>query len=181
MGISNMEDISTHQEVFYESAEFWVGFAFIMVVALLYSPISKAIKNLINQRIERVKNTLQSAETLKLEAQDLYAKYERKFLNTENEVAEILENQQKIIEQEKNKKIRELNKQLKRKTNEANAHIERAFEKASAEINNYICTKTLVILNKIIRLKLTKSDYSTLIDKSISHIENLEFNEKWIK
>lgn len=169
--------IEIHEEIFYQSAEFWVGAAFIMVVAFLFFPMSKIIKQLINKRIERIKDELQEAETLKLDAQKLYAEYERKFLNVNNEVAEIIANQKEIIEQTKSKKMRELNSQLKNKETEANAKIDQAFKQIRKEINTLIYQKSLAILSQIIRTKLTKDDYNKLIDKSISNIENIEIGK----
>ena len=51
-----------HHEVFYKSAEFWVGASFDLVVALLYKPLVNVIKNAITSRIERIRNELQNAE-----------------------------------------------------------------------------------------------------------------------
>ena len=89
----NITELSTHaiehHEVFYKSAEFWVGASFVLVVALLYKPLISVIKSAIFSRIERIKNELQEAEELKLKAQELYAKYERNLLNIDDEIAHI--------------------------------------------------------------------------------------------
>ena len=171
----NVKEIAN--EAFYQNVEFWVGVSFILVVICLFPSAVKLIKQLINQRIERIKNDLQTAETLKLDAQKLYAKYERKFINTDNEVAEIIENQKEIIEQNKESKLKELNKMLKQKENDAIAKVNQAREDAKIEINKTICHKALNFVIKAAKLKLTKSDYEKLINASIANIEKLEFNK----
>ena len=45
---------------------------------------------MIAKRIIRIRKELQDAENLKLQAQKLYAEYERKFINTDAEVAGIV-------------------------------------------------------------------------------------------
>lgn len=159
-------------EAFYQSGEFWVAIAFILVMSVLLRPLLKAGKNLITRRIIRIKRELQDAESLKLEAQKLYAEYERKFLNTDKEVAEIIKEQENVIEETKEKKIRELNLYLQRKSNEVDNRIEQEFEQVSQEINNLISNRTEEILTSVISSKLTKSDYNHLIEKSINQIKS---------
>ena len=65
----NVKEIAN--EAFYQNVEFWVGVSFILVVICLFPSAVKLIKQLINQRIERIKNDLQTAETLKLDAEKL--------------------------------------------------------------------------------------------------------------
>ncbi len=166
----NMQEI--HTEVFYLSGEFWVAVAFILVMAVLLKPLMKAGKNLITKRIIRIKRELQEAENLKLEAQKLYAEYERKFLNTDKEVSDIIKEQENAIEETRERKIRELNLYLQRKSNEVDNRIEQEFEQVGQEINNMISSRTEEILISVISSKLTKSDYNHLIERSITQIKN---------
>ena len=166
--------LAEHEEVFYQSAEFWVGAAFVLLVATLFSPILKVVKEMIRQRIERIKAELAEAENLKLDAQKLYADYERKFINTDSEVAEIVENQIKTINQTKERKIAELNSLLKHKQTLAEAKIEQSYKQEQAEINKLVGQKSLAILNNFLRYKLTKNDHDKMIDSSIDNIKNLK-------
>ena len=78
MGTQETDIIATAaegSEIFYYSAEFWVSVAFIVVIALLFVPISRVVRNLIQQRITRIRTELQEAEVLKTDAQKLYADY----------------------------------------------------------------------------------------------------------
>lgn len=179
MSFNANQEISEHQtiqeiptEAFYQSGEFWVAIAFVLVMSALLKPLLKAGKNLITKRIIRIKRELQEAESLKLEAQKLYADYERKFLNTDKEVADIIKEQENVIEETKEKKIRELNLYLQRKSNEVDNRIEREFEQVGQEINNLISNRTEEILTSVISSKLTKSDYNHLIEKSINQIKS---------
>ncbi len=160
-----------HEELFYQSAEFWVGIAFVLVVAALFKPGVKAVKGLIIKRIARIKNEFQEAENLKLEAQKLYAGYERKFLDADDEVARIIAEEEAVIADTKERKIQELNRTLAQKQREVEGRIELAFEQANKEINTLISSQAVNILKKAISSKLTKSDYNRLIDNSIETIQ----------
>ena len=74
-------ELSHHEEAFYLSAEFWVSIAFVLTILIILTPGLKAIKKLIDNRISRIKNELNEAEILKMEAQQLYSDYERKLTN----------------------------------------------------------------------------------------------------
>lgn len=170
----NISTVMEHKELFFQSAEFWVGAAFVLVVALLYTPVMHAIRQMIEKRITRIRDELQEAENLKLEAQQLYADYERKFLNTENEVAEIISNQERIIAETKERKLHELNSLLKQKEIEADAKIEQAFEKTNAEINALISLRMTNILEKTLKKCLTSKEQVKLVDQSIQHLINMD-------
>lgn len=175
--IVNISEIATHtvehHEVFYKSAEFWVGASFILVISLLYRPLLQIIRNLIFSKINRIKNELQEAENLKIKAQELYAKYERSLLNIDDEIAQIISNEDAIILETKERKLKELNTLLANKQKEVDAKIERAFNKASSEIKTIISSTTINMLKSVIKTKLTTKDHSLLVDKSIKNIEEM--------
>ena len=174
-GIANnaetVVETSAHGGAFYLDPAFWVGTAFVMVIVGLYKPVHKAIMELIEKRITRIKNEFKEAEDLKLEAQKLYAEYERKYNNVAEEVASIVAEQNEVIEETKESKIKELNKLLTQKQKELDGKIELAFSKVNSEINTLVSNRTMDILQQTISSKLTKSDYNRLIETSIKNIE----------
>lgn len=173
-----MESIPQEQgEVFYQSAEFWVGVSFILVVYLLIRPACRAIKSMIDARIKRIKDELEDAENLKIKAQKLYADYERKYLNTDNEIAKILENENSIIAENKKRKLYALETWLKQKNIEADAKMEIAFERANQEINSLITKRAIEIIKDIFCTVITKKEHENLIDKSIEKLESIEIHE----
>lgn len=165
-----------HQEAFYLSAEFWVGVAFVLVIFVIYKPAFNAIKSILNNRINNIKNDFQEAEELKLEAQSLYADYERKLLNVEAEINKIIAEENLLIEENKEQKIKDLNSKLRQKQNEVDGKLDLAYEKASKEINGLLIDKSIEIIYTLVKSKLTKTNYTKLIDKSISNIDKAHIN-----
>lgn len=167
-----------HEEMFYQSAEFWVSISFVFVVLFLFSPLVKFCKDLIKKRISQISNQLQEAELLKVDAQKLYAEYERKFQNTDREIAEIIANQKNIIEQTKEQKMQELAHILKQKENDTSAKINYSYIQAKAEVNKQVIEKAIYIIKAMVSSKLTKKDYDRLINLSISNIEKCPLDIK---
>jgi F-type H+-transporting ATPase subunit b len=168
--VANMPEV---EEVFYLSAEFWVSVTFVIVVGILYSPLAKKAKELLLKRIERIKKELSDAENIKLEAQNLYADTERKLSNIDKEIEDIVANKKYLIEETKNKKISELNYAIQRKKADLDAEIEQTSAQIEQEVKTLVCQKTIRLLHQIISAKLTKKEYSALIDKSIQNIKNM--------
>ncbi len=167
-------ELSHHEEAFYLSAEFWVSIAFVLTILIILTPGLKAIKKLIDNRISRIKNELNEAETLKMEAQQLYSDYERKLTNIKKEIEDIINEENIIISEKKEHKLRELDSMIRKKEMEINGKIELASEQVKKEINKLIADKTLSIINTIINQKITKSMHNELIDNTINNITKME-------
>lgn len=161
---------NTSHEVFYQSAEFWVGMAFVLVVVALFKPAGKALKQLLSRRRERIIKELDDAASLHSEAQKLLAQYERQFLNTKNEVQEIIEKTEQEIKTYQTNQSEQLEKKLSKRQKEADRVIETAIEKTRDEMNFAISQKATSIVIERIKAGLTKKQRSKLIDQSISNI-----------
>lgn len=167
-------ELSHHEEAFYLSAEFWVSIAFVLTILIILTPGLKAIKKLIDNRISRIKNELNEAETLKMEAQQLYSDYERKLTNIKKEIEDIINEENIIISENKEYKLRELDSMIQKKEMEINGKIELASEQVKKELNKLIADKTLSIINTLINQKITKSMHNELIDNTINNITKME-------
>ena len=174
ISVSQNELTQEAEEAFYLSAEFWVAIAFVLVVAYLSRPVTKIVKNLVQKRINRIKQELNDAENIKLEAQKLYADTERSLLNVDKEIEDIITNKKYLIEQTKERKMGDLNYTLQCKKEDLNAKLEQLSVEIQKEINETVCQKVVMILNDVISAKLTKKEYSSLIDNSIENIKNIK-------
>ena len=167
---SVFESGGTH-EVFYASAEFWVGVAFVLVVIVLSKPVFRVLKSLLNRRRNRIIDEMNEAANLKLDAQNLLARYERLFLNTQNEIDALVADIQKEFQAYAASQKQLLENELKQNELKAEREVEAAIEKIRDEINLQIAQKTMDIVLK--RLKnIDSKQKSKLIDESIDNILN---------
>ena len=68
-------------------ATFWVAISFFIFLGiLLYFKIPQTVIRTLSEKIEIIKNDIDSAEKLKDEAKNILSDYERKLSNSKNEV-----------------------------------------------------------------------------------------------
>lgn len=167
------EQLHGHEEIFYQSAEFWVGVAFVLVVLLLAGPIGRLVRSMLNKRIDSITKRIHDAAELRDEAQKLLADYEKKFLNADKEAQAILNKSQKEIEYLKKENLAKLEEEMKIKEKEAEDRITASKEKAAREISDLTSELTIKTVKAAIVKNLDAKTQNKLIDDSISLITRL--------
>lgn len=167
------EQLHGHEEIFYQSAEFWVGVAFVLVVLLLAGPVGRLVRSMLNKRIDNITKRIHDAAELRDEAQKLLADYEKKFLNADKEAQAILNKSQKEIEYLKKENLAKLEEEMKIKEKEAEDRISASKEKAAREISDLTSELTIKTVKAAIVKNLDAKTQNKLIDDSISLITRL--------
>ena len=167
------EQLHGHEEIFYQSAEFWVGVAFVLVVLLLAGPVGRLVRSMLNKRIDNINKRIHDAAELRDEAQKLLADYEKKFLNADKEAQAILNKSQKEIEYLKKENLAKLEEEMKIKEKEAEDRITASKEKAAREISDLTSELTIKTVKAAIVKNLDAKTQNKLIDDSISLITRL--------
>lgn len=171
-----VEDLSTfgsHQaEPFYQSGEFWVGVAFVLVVAALFKPVGRIVQNTLLRRREQIASQIDEAQKLRDDAQVLLADYEKKFIHAENEVDAILHNAEAEISREKKNVMKALQVELKKSQNEAEKNMSLALEHAQNEIYATVSKKAFATAKQYALNSMDPEKHTQLIDSSIENILN---------
>ena len=156
--------------VFYLSAEFWVGMAFVLVVIFLAKPVFKALQGLLLKRRDRIISEIEGAAALKSDAQMLLAKYERLFLNAKNEIDAIASDTVSQMATYEKAQKEALDAECHQKNLQAQRQIDSEIEKTLSALNADITKKTIDIVIKKLKGNLTSKQKSKLIDASIQNI-----------
>lgn len=164
------QEIGGHEEVFYQSAEFWVAMSFVLVVVGLARPIGKVLHSLLQKRGENIAERISSAATLKEDAQKLLAQYEKKYREAEQEAQEILSRSEKEINFFKKESMSKLEAEMANKECDAKARIAAAQDKAVKEISAMTSEVTIKAVKDVLRRQLTEKEIDRLIDESIDII-----------
>ena len=167
-------ELDGHHEVFYQSAEFWVAMAFVLVVAALARPIGRTVVALLKKRIARIIARIREASALQEDAQNLLADYEKKFLNAESEAAAILKKAEKEVDYFKTESLSKLEQDMRQKEKDAEDRLTSAKEKASQEIASLTSELTIKAVKKAVAKHLDKAAQSKLIDNSIALLSKLK-------
>lgn len=167
-------ELDGHHEVFYQSAEFWVAMAFVLVVAALARPIGRTVVALLKKRIARIIARIREASALQEDAQKLLTDYEKKFLNAESEAAAILKKAEKEVDYFKTESLSKLEQDMRQKEKDAEDRLTSAKEKASQEIASLTSELTIKAVKKAVAKHLDKAAQSKLIDNSIALLSKLK-------
>ena len=169
--ISEFQD-TYHSEFFYQSPEFWVGMAFVLVVIFLAKPVSKMAKNFFLKRSEDIISRINEAEKLRDDAQELLSQYERKFLHAKDEAQNILDRATAEIENLTESELNKIEKELDIKQKEVDKNIEISIDNIKTELSALAVAKAIDIVNKYIHSNFDKKQHEKLIDNSIKNILN---------
>ena len=97
-----------HSAPFYNDVEFWLAMAFVLAVIVIAKPLFKILKSGLQNRIQKVIDDFDEATKLRDDAQNLLVEYERKFVNTDKEVAVIVENSRKNLQNMRDSELKKL-------------------------------------------------------------------------
>ena len=173
--VENVEhEISGHGGAFYENPEFWVGVAFVLVVAVLAKPVARLLNEMLNRRIEAIADRITEAQKLNEDAQKMLAEYEKKYLNAEKEARNILRKSEKEIEFLKEDRLKKLEADMEMKQKEAEQRIKTAQEAAMKEITTLTSEMTIRALKEVLAKNLDKKAQDRLIEASIKEISKLK-------
>ena len=160
-------------------ATFWVAISFfIFFGGLIYLKIPQKINTALSNQINQIKNELNEAEKLKVEAKNLLSNYEDKIDKSKKEVQSIIntakQDSEKII-LEKTKKFHEI---IENKKKMASQKINMMKENALQDIKNTsikISMKTVkhLVKNSIDKSKLEKF-YTTSLEQSKVSLKNIK-------
>jgi F-type H+-transporting ATPase subunit b len=161
---------TAHHEAFYQEAEFWVGAAFILVVVALVKPVGSALKKMLVNYRNNVADSINQAEKLRDDAQELLAKYERMARGVDKEVQSVLDKAVRQAAQVRTELTEKTDQELRRKTKETDHLIEAAQSGILSEINGKAATKAVATAHAYLAQRLTRADHEKLIDDSIENI-----------
>ncbi|MBP5398874.1 MAG: hypothetical protein J6Y53_00465 [Alphaproteobacteria bacterium] len=167
------EIAGSHHEVFYQSAEFWVGVAFCIVVAGLFVPIKRLLTMLLQKRIDNVVNQIEDAEKLRDEARELLASYEQKMENIEEISSSMAEKTKADIDVFCNNQKKVLDKDLAVQERNAELNMNALKEKIASESSALLADCVAKTLDRAIRENLDEKQQSKMIDGAIAAIESL--------
>ena len=157
-------------EVFYQTAEFWVGMAFVLVVILLARPLYFAGKKFLLKHKKGVIDRIFEAQNLLYDAQKLLAKYARQLQTAPEEIEQISLSSAQELEAYKTEETANLEAEFSKRQKEAEGLINTATQKARSEIYALMSAQTTKVVEAYFAKNLTAKKKSEAINTSIKHI-----------
>jgi len=122
-------------EPFYLTQEFFVGFAFVLFVAVVYKPVYKLVIGKLDGRAKEIEKNLEDSARLKEIAQELLASYEKKYSEFEKESQLIIAEAEKEANRIIDTMEVEVKKEVEKKMLIADEKIRQYQLKAITDIN----------------------------------------------
>lgn len=151
----------------------WVLLGVVVVLGILYrAGAHKTIAKALDARAVKIKEDLDQAQSLREEAQELLAEYQRRQRAAEDEAQAIIEHAKRDAKRLAEESRDKINAQIARRTAAAEARIARAEGQAIAEVRGQTADLAVAAARTIIRNRMDAASQNSLIDKAISGVQS---------
>jgi len=161
------EAAGTHAEAFWAAPEFWVGIAFVILIALAGRAVMRTITTGLDARAESIRMRVAEAEHLRDEAQELLASYQRKQHDAAQEAERLLARAREEADRLAVHAAANLEQSLKRREQLAMDRIAQAETAATHEIRSVAVDVAMEATRRILADKLSDEKTESLIDDAI--------------
>lgn len=148
----------------------WLTASFLIFLFILWKMGKDAFTGMLDKKIEHIREEIQTAESLRTEAQELLAQYERKHRDSMQEAEVIVMNAKKHAEQIRKTAEAELDESIERKERQLAERLERMKQNAIDEIRQHAANLAIQATKEIIVDQMDKKVSDRLIEGSIEDI-----------
>jgi len=148
----------------------WLVISFILFLALAWRYGKGPVVKGLDGRIEEIQKEIATAESLRIEAQELLAQYQRKHRNAMKDAEKIIANAREHALATRRQAEEDLKNTLDRREQQLKERIVRMEQSAVQEIQSYAADLAMKAASEIINDKLDKKTGEKLIDQSITDL-----------
>jgi|TARA_B110000438_G_C15696217_1_gene599062 F-type H+-transporting ATPase subunit b len=153
-------------------ATFWVAVSFLIFFGfLIYLKVPQKINNSLTNQISEMKNELNEAEKLKVEAKNLLSNYESKIDKSKKEVIEIINLAKKDSEINILKKTEIFHQLIENKKNNAEQKIAQMRENALKDIKDISVKISVEATKYLIKNSIDKDKLEKIYVKSLEEVK----------
>lgn len=161
-----VEDVAHHGSILTDTS-LWVAISFIVFTLFVFNKAKKALCTKLDTRIIDIKNEIDTAESMRIQAQELLAQYQRKQRDAVQEAEEIIEHAKRHAREIQRTAEKELEASMARKEIQMQERLKRMEEQAIADMRNQAIEKAMAATRQILAEELAKKKGSDLIDEAI--------------
>ena len=157
----------------FSDPQFWVAVSFFLFIAAIFNPVKKILTSSLDSQIVDIKNKIEEAEKLKVDAQKTLSELKLREAEVEKEINQLKsEAKNKINELEKSSGSKLLEQIEKRKLL-ADVRIDQLLRDTNSSIKDYISNAAIEATTNILNKNLTKEKRSELIEESVKDLKNV--------
>ena len=149
----------------------WTIIAFLITFFVLKRFAFGAIQSMIDERRERIRQSLDEADNAREEARRLLEEHRALIGQARADAEEILTEARRVAESTRERVREEAEVDRQRRLEETQRQIEQATAQALGEIRDEVGKLSLLAAEKITRKSLTGADQQRLIDEALAEID----------
>ncbi len=161
---------AAHHEAFYQDPAFWVGLAFVIIVALAARKVTRIVNASLDARAAGIRAQIEEARKLREDAQALLAEYQKKQRDAMAEAEQIIAQAKTAAARLKVEAEQDLVNSLERRKQQALDRIAQSEAQAVAEVRNTAIDVALTAAEELIRQNLSAQQKQTLADHAITEL-----------
>jgi F-type H+-transporting ATPase subunit b len=159
-----MLDLLTHD------TSLWVAISFVLFVFIAFKLGRKSIVSGLDSRINEIKTEIDTAERLRVEAQELLAQYQRKQRDAEQEAQDILKKAKNQAKQLTKTAETDLSELMARREVQLTERLRRLEESAIAEIQSHAADLAVAATTEMIVQTLDEKTNAKLNEDTINSL-----------
>lgn len=148
----------------------WLLLSFLIFAFLVFKFGKGALLAMLDQRIEAIREEINTAENLRVEAQEMLAQYQRKHKDAVKDAEGILAKAKKQAAEIQKKAEADLDETIARREKQLAERLERMKQNAQAEILEYASNLAIAATGEIIAEKLDKKANEKLVADAIKNV-----------
>jgi F-type H+-transporting ATPase subunit b len=154
----------------FHDPSFWVGLAFILVIAALYKPALKSISASLDSRADAIRVQIEEARKLREDAQALLAEYQRKQRDAMAEAEKIISQAKEEAGRLRVEAEQDLVRSIERRKQQALERIAQTEAQAVAQVRNTAIDVALAAAESLLRDNLAGSQAQAMVEKAITEL-----------
>lgn len=156
----------------FTDPSFWVGLAFLLVVALVFKPISKAVSATLDGRAAKIREQIEEARKLREDAQAVLAGYQSKQRDAMAEAEKIIAQAKAEAARMKTEAEADLARALERREEQALERISQSEAQALEQVRSTAVDVALSAAETLIRENLDDGKKRALTDQAIGELQS---------
>lgn len=144
---------------------------FVLLIAVLVYFARKPALAFFSERRDRIQGDLRSAAELKKQAEERYAKWQRRLADLETELASIRETSRERATTEREHILADARASAERIRRDASIAIEQELRRARARLREEASDLAIELAEGILREQVTEADRDRLLDEFVARVE----------
>jgi F-type H+-transporting ATPase subunit b len=150
--------------------ELWLLVALIVLIAVIYKPLTRAIFGALDGHAAKVRAELDQAKRLREEAQHLLAEHQRQLASGQDQATAIVEQARREAERQTDRQRRELESSLSRRAEQALDRIAQEEARALQEVRGYAASLAVRTTERLLREQIDEAQAKALLDDAIGEV-----------